>query len=208
MQKDPYHILQIAVHAEIDVVEAAYRRLARKYHPDVNNSPKAKERMQELNWAYEVLKDPIERARFDRNYRGRSSQASYSSQYSSSRDQKSNTTSSEPPKQSSQQQTEGPKPESKTKPRESSKPRSGPHGRSKTRRSVWILVGAFLIIFILIITNGEEPPTATPEANNIEDTMAQVPTRELDTGPTIREIEEQLARNMISLEWAMSESGD
>jgi len=37
--KDPYRILQVARHAEQEVIEAAYRRLARKYHPDVNRDP-------------------------------------------------------------------------------------------------------------------------------------------------------------------------
>ena len=65
-QKDPYAILQIAHHAEQEVIEAAYRRLARKYHPDVNPSPEANARMQKINWAYEVLKDPVRRAEYDR----------------------------------------------------------------------------------------------------------------------------------------------
>ena len=66
MHRDPYAILQLAHHAEQEVIEAAYRRLARKYHPDVNRSPEANVRMQEINWAYEVLKDPVRRAEYDR----------------------------------------------------------------------------------------------------------------------------------------------
>ena len=66
MAKDPYRILQVARHAEQEVIEAAYRRLARKYHPDVNQSADAKERMQEFNWAYETLRDPQKRAHYDR----------------------------------------------------------------------------------------------------------------------------------------------
>jgi len=66
MQKDPYVVLQVAYHAEQEVIEAAYRRLARKYHPDVNRSPQANARMQAINWAYEVLKDPVRRAEYDR----------------------------------------------------------------------------------------------------------------------------------------------
>jgi len=63
---DPYEILQVSRHAELDVIEAAYRRLARKRHPDVNGSPNALRQMQLLNWAYETLRDPIARARYDR----------------------------------------------------------------------------------------------------------------------------------------------
>jgi len=66
MAQDPYDILQLAHHAEPEVVEAAYRRLARKYHPDTNSSANATAHMQEINWAYEILKDPAKRASYDR----------------------------------------------------------------------------------------------------------------------------------------------
>jgi len=64
---DYYRVLQVDPQAEPEVIEAAYRRLARKYHPDVNRSPDANSRMQQLNEAYEVLKDPVRRAAFDRS---------------------------------------------------------------------------------------------------------------------------------------------
>ncbi len=64
--RDPYEILQVSRNAEIEVIEAAYRRLARKYHPDANPSQDATERMKDINWAYEVLSDPIKRQSFDR----------------------------------------------------------------------------------------------------------------------------------------------
>ncbi len=67
--KDYYLILQVQPSAEPEVIQAAYRRLARKYHPDVEeNSPV---QMQELNEAYEVLSDPAKRADYDRWYRSR-----------------------------------------------------------------------------------------------------------------------------------------
>lgn len=67
--RDPYEILQVSPKAEIEVIEAAYRRLARKYHPDTNASADATQRMQDLNWAHELLKNPSERARYDRSRR-------------------------------------------------------------------------------------------------------------------------------------------
>ena len=69
---DLYEILQVHHAAEPEVVEAAYRRLARKYHPDVNKSPQAEGMMKALNRAYEVLSDPAKRAAYDRE---RNSQA-------------------------------------------------------------------------------------------------------------------------------------
>lgn len=65
MDSDLYDILQVAPHAEPEVIESAYKRLARKYHPDVNHAADAHERMRVLNQAYEILSNPTERARYD-----------------------------------------------------------------------------------------------------------------------------------------------
>lgn len=78
MARDPYEILQVARHADPEVINAAYRRLARKYHPDLNPGPDAGARMQDLNWAYEVLRDPLRRASIDRELRRREQQKAYS----------------------------------------------------------------------------------------------------------------------------------
>jgi DnaJ-class molecular chaperone len=64
--RDYYRVLQVDPDAEPDVIHAAYRRLAAKYHPDVNASPEAAQRMSEINAAYAVLKDPEQRAEYDR----------------------------------------------------------------------------------------------------------------------------------------------
>jgi curved DNA-binding protein CbpA len=61
-----YQILQIDPAAEQEVVQAAYKRLALKYHPDKNQSPDANRRMQELNEAYAIIGDPAQRAAYDR----------------------------------------------------------------------------------------------------------------------------------------------
>ncbi|CAG0942391.1 partial Chaperone protein DnaJ, partial [Anaerolineae bacterium] len=65
-EKNYYKILQIDPSADPEVVQAAYRRLAQKYHPDANTSSDATRWMQELNEAYEVICDPVKRAAFDR----------------------------------------------------------------------------------------------------------------------------------------------
>jgi len=64
---DYYALLQVDPEAEPEVIDAAYRRLATKYHPDVNGSPEALERMKQMNAAYDVLSDPRKRAEYDRS---------------------------------------------------------------------------------------------------------------------------------------------
>jgi curved DNA-binding protein CbpA len=64
--KDYYKILQIDPAADPEIIAVAYKRLARKYHPDTNGSLDATLRMQEINAAYQVLRDPVKRAQYDR----------------------------------------------------------------------------------------------------------------------------------------------
>lgn len=66
--QDLYKILQVDPDADLEVVEAAYRRLARRYHPDLNHAAWAVERMKELNTAYETLRSPRRRALYDRQF--------------------------------------------------------------------------------------------------------------------------------------------
>jgi curved DNA-binding protein CbpA len=63
---DPYKILQVDPEAEDEVIAAAYRRLARKYHPDTATGPEALGRMEAINAAWEVLGNPARRAAHDR----------------------------------------------------------------------------------------------------------------------------------------------
>jgi curved DNA-binding protein CbpA len=63
---DPYKTLQVDHEAEDEVIAAAYRRLARKYHPDVAAGPEAATRMAAINAAWETVGDPDRRAAFDR----------------------------------------------------------------------------------------------------------------------------------------------
>lgn len=63
---DPYKILQVDPEAEPEVIRAAYRRLARKYHPDVTTGVDAQQRMVQINQAWEMLRDPVRRAAVDR----------------------------------------------------------------------------------------------------------------------------------------------
>lgn len=64
--KDYYQILGVPRDASADDVQKAYKKLARKLHPDVNKEPGAEDRFKELGEAYEVLKDPEKRAKYDR----------------------------------------------------------------------------------------------------------------------------------------------
>ncbi|MDJ0797481.1 MAG: molecular chaperone DnaJ [Calothrix sp. MO_167.B12] len=66
MARDYYETLGVSRDADKDELKRAYRRLARKYHPDVNKEPGADEQFKEINRAYEVLSEPETRARYDR----------------------------------------------------------------------------------------------------------------------------------------------
>jgi len=63
--KDYYKILGVERGADADAIKAAYRKMARKYHPDVSKEANAEERFKDLQEAYEVLKDPEKRAAYD-----------------------------------------------------------------------------------------------------------------------------------------------
>src|SRR2546421_3704571 len=63
--KDYYKILGVARDASADDIKKAYRKLARKYHPDVSKEKNAEESFKEVSEAYETLRDPEKRAAFD-----------------------------------------------------------------------------------------------------------------------------------------------
>ena len=63
--KDYYKILGVERGVSGDDLQKSFRKLARQYHPDVNKAKEAEERFKEINEAYEVLKDPDKRARYD-----------------------------------------------------------------------------------------------------------------------------------------------
>jgi len=65
--RDPYNVLGVTKTASAEEVKKAYRRLAKKYHPDHNKTdPKAKEKFAEINSAYEIVGDEKQRGAFDR----------------------------------------------------------------------------------------------------------------------------------------------
>lgn len=63
--KDYYDTLGVARDASADEIKKAFRKLARKYHPDVSKEPNAETRMKEINEAFTVLSDPEKRAAYD-----------------------------------------------------------------------------------------------------------------------------------------------
>lgn len=63
--KDYYEILGVKREATDAEIKSAYRKLARKYHPDVNKTKEAEEKFKEINEAYEVLSDKQKRQRYD-----------------------------------------------------------------------------------------------------------------------------------------------
>jgi len=67
LARDPYEVLGVSKKADAVEIKKAFRRLAKRHHPDSNkNDPKAQARFAELNTAYEILGDEKKRAQFDR----------------------------------------------------------------------------------------------------------------------------------------------
>ena len=63
--RDLYEILGVGRDASTEDIRTAYRRLAREFHPDVNDDPQAEQRFKEVAGAYEILSDADKRARYD-----------------------------------------------------------------------------------------------------------------------------------------------
>ncbi len=80
--KDYYQIMGLERNASPEEIKRTYRKLARKYHPDVSKEPNAEAKFKELGEAYEVLHDPDKRSKYDKygQYWKEQSQAGYSRQ--------------------------------------------------------------------------------------------------------------------------------
>src|SRR5215469_7196199 len=70
-QLDYYAVLEITPAAEVAEVNAAFRRLAWRYHPDHNHAPGATLQFQDINEAHQVLSDPVRRAEYDARWHPR-----------------------------------------------------------------------------------------------------------------------------------------
>jgi len=67
MSKSLYELLEVSQTATQGEIKKAYRKLARKYHPDINKSSDAEEKFKEINGAYEVLSDETKRSQYDQH---------------------------------------------------------------------------------------------------------------------------------------------
>ncbi len=85
MNKNYYDILQINQNASLEIIEKAYKTLAKKYHPDLqeeNNKKEAEEILKEINEAYEILSNPDKKALYDQNLKNETiSQEDYEKMY-------------------------------------------------------------------------------------------------------------------------------
>lgn len=64
-KRDYYEVLGVSKGASKDEIKKAYRKLSKKYHPDINKEPDAAEKFKEITEAYEVLSDDQKRANYD-----------------------------------------------------------------------------------------------------------------------------------------------
>ena len=65
-KRDYYEVLGVSKDASKDEIKRAYRKMAKKYHPDVNKAPDAADKFKEVNEAYEILSDENKKAAYDR----------------------------------------------------------------------------------------------------------------------------------------------
>jgi diguanylate cyclase (GGDEF)-like protein len=68
---DLYRIMQVHHLAEPEVIEGAYKRLSKKYHPDANRDAGSEEKMKQINYAYSILSDPGKRREYDLDFNRR-----------------------------------------------------------------------------------------------------------------------------------------
>ncbi|MDP4180545.1 MAG: DnaJ domain-containing protein [Bacillota bacterium] len=62
---DLYMTLQVHEKAELEIISGAYKRLSKKYHPDINKDKNAEEKMKQINYAFSILSDADERKKYD-----------------------------------------------------------------------------------------------------------------------------------------------
>ena len=64
-KRDLYEVLGVSKSASQDEIKSSYRKLAKKYHPDLNKEPGAEEKFKEVQEAYDVLSDPQKREQYN-----------------------------------------------------------------------------------------------------------------------------------------------
>ena len=93
-----YELLQVSPNADPEIIQAAYRRLILRYHPDRSSDPNAAEMTQRLNDAYAILSDPARRVAYDSDLRQRTSGSASGAGQTSSRTSQSRPNPPPPPR--------------------------------------------------------------------------------------------------------------
>lgn len=198
--KDYYKILQVAPDASPEVIQMAYKALAKKYHPDLNPGQEeaAQEKMKDVNEAYEILSDKDKRWQYDQIYYRQEKTA-----------QKTSYTAPEPPKgaqthfaQSRDEQTSAapvdPTPEDKEK-------ASSGKGCAKTGCGCLVV---FVVLFILIgLFGGSSSDNDSDKKPSSSDAASVTATSEMSVAASETEEvkpEEELAYTLENLEKASS----
>jgi len=134
--EDYYEILQVSPSAESEVIEAAYKKLAQKYHPDVNRSSMAAGKMKKINIAHDVLRDPVQRKKYHAEWvQQRGEKTSYAE-----------TSPPTKPKPSSKSQPRQKQPDTTRKPSPATQPL-----KKKGKIIAYAIAGLFVLIAIPLI---------------------------------------------------------
>ncbi|MBX3004879.1 MAG: DnaJ domain-containing protein [Anaerolineales bacterium] len=161
--RNPYQVLQISNNAEVEVILAAYKSLAKKYHPDQNKSSQAETKMRDLNWAYHLLSDPARRKAWDQ--RNASDQNRREGQGSAFRQQASR-------QKRGSAQTPDPKPSE--------------HLRRKNKGSnaLSILAFLFVLVFLAFVCADTSQPARQTNSSSASSFIAPTSTRIPTARPT------------------------
>jgi curved DNA-binding protein CbpA len=172
IDKSPYKILQVSENAESEVIKAAYKSLSKKYHPDIDSSRNAQEKMKDINWAYSILSNSEKRKEWDISYIRRTSKTT------GTQSQKSSSTYRDDPRTRYQERYNKKYSSDESWPKQS-KPKKSPNPPTRQKKTVQpkypfagrITLSIFIIILFVAVVltissiNSSSPASSSPASS-------------------------------------------